>query len=209
MTPIEGRTCFRQPIEEIGVAARLLRDAQVAHLDQRFNDASKLIQAANMAPVRAWTESVWGSAAQEVVQFRPIAGSAEKIPRGLLPRTRMPSTATMKIAVARDGYQCRYCGNPVIESKIRKRIHAQYPEHLQWGRLNIQQHAAFQCMWLQYDHVVPFSRGGSNEIDNIVVSCAPCNFGKMEYTLAEVGLADPRLREPKSTNWNGLIDFLN
>jgi len=47
----------------------------------------------------------------------------------------------------------------------------------------------------QYDHVPPHARGGNNDPGNVIVTCAPCNFGRMDYTLEEVGLADPRLRE--------------
>lgn len=53
------------------------------------------------------------------------------------------------------------------------------------------QRAAFLCMWLQYDHILPHSRGGENTLDNIVVTCAPCNFSRMESTLDEAQLLHP------------------
>ncbi len=59
-------------------------------------------------------------------------------------------------------------------------------------------------MWLQNDHIIPHSRGGHTTLDNMVITCAPCNFGRMEYTLAEVGLADPRDRPPVISDWDGL-----
>lgn len=34
------------------------------------------------------------------------------------------------------------------------------------------------------------------------------NFGKMHYTLEELGLADPRLSTPECSSWNGLDRFL-
>src|ERR1700755_1995904 len=37
---------------------------------------------------------------------------------------------------------------------------------------------------------------GGNELENIVITCAPCNNGRSNLTLAEAGLADPRLRAP-------------
>ena len=83
-----------------------------------------------------------------------------------------------------------------------------YPQVMQWGRKNIEQHAAFQAMWLQYDHVLPHSRGGNNDLDNIVITCAPCNFGRMDRLLEEVGLQDPRNREPVRSNWDGLERLL-
>jgi 5-methylcytosine-specific restriction endonuclease McrA len=28
---------------------------------------------------------------------------------------------------------------------------------------------------IQYDHVIPVARGGSNEVDNLQILCATCN----------------------------------
>jgi 5-methylcytosine-specific restriction endonuclease McrA len=79
---------------------------------------------------------------------------------------------------------------------------------LPWGRTNMTQHAAFQAMWAQYDHVLPYARGGNSTLDNMIVTCAPCNFGRMNYILEEVGLADPRGREPIGSKWDGLERLL-
>ena len=81
-------------------------------------------------------------------------------------------------------------------------------EHLKlWGRKNIEQHAAFQAMWVQYDHVLPIARGGTSTLDNMVITCAACNYGRMDYTLEEVGLTDPRKRKPMRSGWDGLERF--
>jgi 5-methylcytosine-specific restriction endonuclease McrA len=63
-------------------------------------------------------------------------------------------------------------------------------------------------MWMQFDHILPHSRGGDNTMDNVVVTCAPCNFGRAERTLEEVGLMDPRQRPPEGTSWDGLERML-
>jgi 5-methylcytosine-specific restriction endonuclease McrA len=76
------------------------------------------------------------------------------------------------------------------------------------GRTNPTQHAAFQCMWLQFDHVVPHSRGGDNSVDNVVVTCGPCNYGRAERTLDELGLIDPRQKPVQKTDWDGLERML-
>jgi len=33
---------------------------------------------------------------------------------------------------------------------------------------------------IQYDHIIPFSRGGSNTVENIEILCAPCNIAKSD-----------------------------
>lgn len=83
-----------------------------------------------------------------------------------------------------------------------------YPESLPWGGTNPEQHAAFQCMWLQFDHILPHARGGDNSVNNVVVTCAPCNYGRSSKVLCEVGLIDPRGLPVHTTSWDGLERFL-
>ncbi|WP_371933304.1 hypothetical protein [Ruegeria discodermiae] len=51
---------------------------------------------------------------------------------------------------------------------------------------------------------MPHSHGGLSDAENVVVSCALCNFGKHGFTLRQLGVSDPRLREPISVAWDGL-----
>lgn len=39
----------------------------------------------------------------------------------------------------------------------------------------------------QLDHVLPYSRGGLTNLQNLVVSCAPCNWEKRDRTPEEMG----------------------
>lgn len=48
----------------------------------------------------------------------------------------------------RDGFRCRYCGR---------------------GSATVE---------LQMDHIVPVSKGGSNDDDNLLTACKDCNYGK-------------------------------
>jgi 5-methylcytosine-specific restriction endonuclease McrA len=196
------RTCLRDPIPEITEAARLLDCAVAAHLRGDRVVADELIRGANMPAIREWVESIWG----KKTGFLPKR-TVRCIEKELRVKERMPTPAQKVELLRRDGYHCRFCGIPVIRTEIRKRIHAIYPDALPWGRRNIDQHAAFQAMWVQYDHLVAHASSGTNDLDNIVITCGPCNFGRRHHSLEEVGLIDPRTREPLRSTWDGLERF--
>ena len=56
--------------------------------------------------------------------------------------------------VRRDGAACAYCGRPVGTG-------------LPFSRPTL-------------DHVVPVTRGGGNELTNLVLACKPCNLDKAD-----------------------------
>jgi 5-methylcytosine-specific restriction endonuclease McrA len=56
---------------------------------------------------------------------------------------------------------------------------------------------------LTVDHVIPRSKGGSSDWDNIVASCAPCNRRKGDYLPAQAGM-HPR-RRPSAPSPNVFI----
>lgn len=37
----------------------------------------------------------------------------------------------------------------------------------------------------EFDHLIPFADGGSNDISNIVLACLPCNRSKKRKSVAE------------------------
>jgi 5-methylcytosine-specific restriction endonuclease McrA len=187
------------------MAAKLLDDAVTAHLGANYNRAASLISAANLDEIRQWTEGLWGKRSPHVrprivADAPPLVSRAERVPM------RMPSLAEQKRLQERDGFHCRFCGIPVIRKAVRERIRKFYPAI--WGRKNLNQHAAFQAMWLQYDHVLPHSRGGDNSFGNLLITCAPCNYARMGFTLEELGLQDPRERGPVRSKWDGLERFV-
>ncbi len=63
---------------------------------------------------------------------------------------------------ARDDYQCQYCGRRQSELKTRES--------------------------LTRDHLIPMSRGGTNEWSNVVTACSPCNTKKANRMPNEIGM---------------------
>jgi hypothetical protein len=71
--------------------------------------------------------------------------------------TKRKSTGKrLRFAVfARDNFTCRYCGKQS------------------------------DSVELQVDHIIPVSKGGSNDESNLVTSCVPCNQGKSDILLEQ------------------------
>jgi 5-methylcytosine-specific restriction endonuclease McrA len=203
------RRCMREPIPAIFEVAALLGQAADAHLAGDAALAEALIKAADLPEVRAWTNSLWGGAKDNPDQAsfhrrRVVADGPPHVPKADRIPARMPNAAQQAVLIARDGRNCAFCGIPLIRAEVRRAFTRAYPDAAYWGRTTSTCHAAFQCLWLQFDHVLPHSRGGDNSLENFILTCAGCNYGRMSSTLAEVGLLDPRDRVIERTSWDGL-----
>ena len=198
------RNCLKEPISAIFEAWELLSSAVDAHVRADRAAAEVLFRQADMPEVWNWVNPGWVKPQLFVKVLKPD-GDTLDLPAHQRKLPRNPAKAIRAAVLARDGYQCRYCGIPLVDADIRKLAHQLYPEAVPWDwRDPRQQHAGFQCFWLQYDHVIPNSHGGESSEDNLVVCCALCNYGKDKYTLRQLGLSDPRLRPPASNGWDGL-----
>ena len=201
----QQRVCLREPIAAIVQAAALLDQAVTAHLLGRTDEAEHLISQADMPKVWEWTESILGKKSPHAI---PDGSCREpSLPLALRTPARMPSAQEKSWLHTRDGYHCRFCGIPVIRPEIREKIRRVYPRALRWGKRNAERHAAFFALWAQYDHLLPHAKGGSNELSNLVVTCAACNYGRGGYTLGEMGLCNPLDRPPIQSPWDGLERF--
>lgn len=196
------RDCFRDPVPEIFEAANFLCQATKAHLQGDSARADALLRAADMPVIGNWLDSIWLNPSKNrmgprVLDLPPVLlKSARHLPRD--------TPLDMKRAlVTRDGHHCRLCGLPLIRAEVRKLFNRFYPEAVRWtGSKASQQHRGFQVLWLQYDHVGVHSRGGETSLDNIVVTCAACNYGRDRFMMSEVGLLDPRIH-PRAPYWSG------
>jgi 5-methylcytosine-specific restriction endonuclease McrA len=75
---------------------------------------------------------------------------------------RFRRQVTNTFLFARDRYRCQYCGRMQLELKPRES--------------------------LTRDHLVPLSRGGTNEWTNVVTACSPCNTRKANSLPNEIGM---------------------
>lgn len=202
------RHSIKVPIPAIYRAWDCLSNAADAHISGDQVAAHNLFCRANAPDVWHWINPAWGPSVDAVrlnVRNLKPDGDTQNVSRAERDPQRAPNVAVKAAVLARDGYRCRYCGIPVVDAAIRKIASKLYPDAVQWDVRDVRrQHAAFQCFWLQYDHVVPHSHGGSSSEDNIVVTCALCNFGKDRFTIRQLDISDPRLRQPEKVSWDGL-----
>jgi 5-methylcytosine-specific restriction endonuclease McrA len=75
---------------------------------------------------------------------------------------RFRRQVTNTFLFARDHYRCQYCGRTQAELKTRES--------------------------LTRDHLIPLSRGGTNEWTNVVTACSPCNARKGNHMPGEIGM---------------------
>jgi 5-methylcytosine-specific restriction endonuclease McrA len=75
---------------------------------------------------------------------------------------RFRRQVTNTFLFARDRYRCQYCGRHATELKMREA--------------------------LTRDHLIPLSRGGTNDWNNVVTACSPCNTRKGNRLPEEIGM---------------------
>jgi 5-methylcytosine-specific restriction endonuclease McrA len=118
------------------------------------------------------------------------------------------STATRVAIHRRDCWTCRYCRARTVAPPVLRFLSEIYPQefphHPNWKAGQV--HPAYLLVSTSLDHVDPGARGGSwLEDDNLVTACWPCNTGKADLRLEEVGWKLLDQHEVRS-NWDGLSD---
>jgi hypothetical protein len=106
----------------------------------------------------------------------------------------------------RDSYRCSYCQNRLLAIPALEWLEAAVGRAYfrTKGSGNAVKSGAAMVLRPVADHVFPASRGGQPDMDNLVTSCWPCNFGKNEFTCGDLGIADPRLHPADADGWMGM-----
>lgn len=125
-----------------------------------------------MVPVRRALRLVIDGKAEivEAENSRPVCSARLVLPRPAVIRLtrfihvprRFRRQVTNTFLFARDEYRCQYCGRSGTELRPRES--------------------------LTRDHVIPLSRGGTNEWTNVVTACSPCNTRKSNRLPAEIDM---------------------
>lgn len=201
------RNSFLPPIPEIDKAASYLSDAVDCILNNDYELAKELIVKADFSVICEYSALITGSINPEIhLQTKMPSASVSSTSRE---KMRMPSPKIELEIAIRDGWRCRFCASKVISKKARNILHRRFPEQARWGKKNSEKHCALSVLTSSLDHILPHCRGGNNEPDNLVTACGPCQFGRNQWTLKEVGFNDPRDREPIIDDWDGLTRLLS
>jgi len=200
------RSCFRSATSAVWETAASFELAAKALLEGRHSEAIRQLEKAERADVLAWGLPTMSVTNPEIIRWRPI--DEIKLPeRGRVDSGYVRPTL-LDAMYRRDGWRCRFCGCPVIVPKARDKIVRLLPGAFRWTNSN-GDHAGFTILSGVADHVQPHAWGGPSNLDNLVTCCAPCNYGRGSAFLEEVGLIDPRTREPYPANgWDGLTRVL-
>lgn len=91
--------------------------------------------------------------------------------------------------------------------RLRNMVHVPYRRRTPVSRRAVFARDDFRCQYCggfadSIDHVVPRSRGGLHEWENVAAACRPCNLRKRDRTPAEASMALARVpREPRAASW--------
>lgn len=199
------RDCFLEPPPALHRAADLLDQAANAILSNDHGRAGGLILEADDPDIWEFARQLMGPANQNILRFRKCETAPTYVDNSV---KRMPSKKDEAAIFERDGWRCRTCSVRVLSPKAVKKLRTLFPREARWGRTNIDQHPALLVLKASIDHVIPHSRGGSNDPSNLLTACYPCQFGRSSWTLEEVGISDPRLRTPTVDQWDGLTRLI-
>jgi hypothetical protein len=100
-----------------------------------------------------------------------------------------PSEAVIASVYVRDRFHCRYCGCRVIPTPVMRLLSTIFPEefpyHPNWK--GGQTHPAITSRSATLDHVLAWTLGGRNGLENLVCACWVCNRVKGDLMLRQLG----------------------
>ena len=184
-------------------------DAFTLAMDGEKNQARELIKHSRDVELRTWfhehaqNTGTW--------RYKALSVSAQE---AVLPLDPVKTFTKFQSAIfARDNFHCRYCESKVIPKPVFKRVQGILGQdsdginYVPLGRTNMTRSGFYLMFAATLDHVIPWSMGGRTDASNLVTCCWSCNYGKMNYTLEQLGLNNPLDREPYlDSTWKGLED---
>ncbi|MDH0564321.1 HNH endonuclease [Acinetobacter courvalinii] len=199
------RQSLRQPIKELELAAKLLDAAADAFILNDYRLANLLIVEANFPEITEYAQSIVGKLSFDIHRQTKLP---KRLPISMRDSTRMPSQVEQNAIFLRDGWRCRFCGIKVISRQARTILSNVFKIEKHWISIKSQRNSALYALASSLDHIDPHGRGGKNEQSNFVTACYCCQFGRGDFTLAEIEVLNPLERMPIVDDWDGLTRVL-
>ncbi len=195
------RRSFLPAIPEFEKAADLLSQAADFLIAGDLENCGECLVQADLRPLREFAFLIAGPIKLEIHRQskNPVF---DPVPKENRPR--MPSLSESRAIFARDGYRCRFCQSRIVVKEAHKVFAKFLPEQARKSRINEDNHFGISTLTGSIDHLLPYSRGGGNEPENLVTACGPCQFGRNQWTLEEVQIENPMKYEPIVDDWDGL-----
>ena len=152
----------------------------------------------------AYASRVMGKVDRDIHRYRLIEGHATEQRTLAKVAQRMPAASVEADICRRDGYRCCFCGCRVVLKGARSIMRRLIPDAIPGGAADKNKQAAFYALTATVDHLVPHAKGGDNSLGNLLTTCQPCNFGKGNWLIEEIGFLGPRSYPPVADAWDGL-----
>lgn len=202
----QRRKSFLPLLPEHQAAADLLSEAVDDILVRRFDQAARQIAKADFPTLAEFASRIIDQSSGDIHQFRDVHDAPPRTTNRV--KARMPSNTVASTIFVRDGWRCRYCDVRVISFDVINALNRLFPSLIRRNEPAKRMHGGCRALASSLDHILPHSRGGTNDPENLVASCHPCQFGRNHWTLEEVGFLDPRDRQPIVDEWDGLTRLL-
>ena len=196
--PFDFQLSFQQLEKAVEFAVNGHRDLGLAHLNltRHLEIREWYVTSAQVAGPRRHAELGHLEAEEPAVPKEKQDARAISVP---LARTILD----------RDSYLCRYCHIPVIYKDEAKKLQVLFgTENFRISNSNRLAHGTLRAFYNSFDHVLPLSRGGTTSFDNLVTACYPCNFGKADFTLHQLGMMSPFESMPRRSHHDGFTTML-
>lgn len=160
-------------------------------LDEKISETIRILREPLGVEIREW----FVEHAQSAWSFRSkVLGTLESSPfLGTLDTRKLTNDVKNQVS-DRDGFVCGYCKGKLVSDERLNRISSIVgADNFRISGNNSQRHGYIYIVRTTVDHILPQSKGGQTDLDNLIMCCWACNYGKAEKTLSEIGLVDPRL----------------
>jgi len=140
-------------------------------------------------------------------RFEHNSKQMEHQPVGATKRSTPPREKLLKL-FSRDNYRCRYCGTPIVGDRkhfVALAEQLSIPELVVTGG-NEARHGLYLTFRGSHDHLVPFAEGGTNDMDNLLTACWPCQFGKFRFSLDDLRIQLRKDPYPFIDQWASIMD---